>query len=329
MTKENIDSRLHAKHFIDKLNEASERHNIKYENIEIMNSRRINSIEGSVRCASGHVGNFPPICGADGCLRTLVRQASGSNMKDSFQHKHNLDFVNRIAGWCDAQTHAPLARDLSVMQWDHGVVGSVGEIGVYMGKYSSILGFVTNTAIGERFFAADIFENKTRVSQEQGRQLTYINTMKHVGFSPNSADPTKKLYLFSDSSMYLSKLLFLRWNLPAVRMFSIDGGHLRPIVLNDFEKAACVMREGGIIIFDDPFNTHAEVRQAIVDFYDYYGSKAYKPLIYISNKLFICTSDFHTRYMTYIRKHMTTKYKLKEKVDTIFGREGYRYFSRT
>ena len=67
----------------------------------------------------------------------------------------------------------------------------------------------TNTAIGERFFAADIFENKTRVSQEQGRQLTYIDTIKHVGFSPNAADLTKKLYPFSDSSMYLSKLLFL------------------------------------------------------------------------------------------------------------------------
>ena len=308
-------------------NETFERHHTKYESVAILDVRLVNSIEGSVWCASGHVDNFPPICGADGCLRTLVRQASRSNMKDSFQHKHNLDFVNRIAGWCDAQTHAPLARDLSVMQWDHGVVGSVGEIGVYMGKYSSILGFVTNTAIGERFFAADIFENKTRVSQEQGRQLTYINTMKHVGFSPNAADLTKKLYLFSDSSMYLSKLLFLRWNLPAVRMFSIDGGHLRPIVLNDFVKAACVMREGGIIIFDDPFNTNAEVRQAIVDFYDYYGSKAYKPLLYTSNKLFVCTSDFHGIYMAYIRQKLAKKYSMQEKKDDIFVREGHPYFS--
>ena len=201
MTKENLSSRLDARHIIHNFNEASVNHNTKYENIETMNSRLINSIEGSVRCVSGHVDNFPPICGADGCLRTLVRQASGSNMKDIFQHKYNFDFVNRIAGWCDAQTHAPLARELSVMQWDHGVVGSVGEIGVYRGKYSSILGFVTNTAIGERFFAADIFENKTRVSKVQGRQSIY--TMKHVGFSPNSADPAKKLYLFSDSSLKL------------------------------------------------------------------------------------------------------------------------------
>ena len=84
------------------------------------------------------------------------------------------------------------------------------------------------------------------------------------------------------------------------------------------------MRKGGIIIFDDPFNLNAE---AFVDFYDYYGSKAYKPMIYIVNKLFICTSDFHTRYATYIRKHMATKYKFKENVDTIFGRKGHRYFS--
>ena len=45
-------------------NETFERHHRKYESVAILDVRLVNSIEGSVWCASGHADNFPPICGA-------------------------------------------------------------------------------------------------------------------------------------------------------------------------------------------------------------------------------------------------------------------------
>ena len=141
------------------------------------------------------------------------------------------------------------------MQWRSGVFGSVGEIGVYMGKYSAVLAHNVLPSAGERFFAADIFQKKTKVSAELGRLQTYLSNMARWGFSPNASRDEHVLHLWTDSSIFFSKAVLLRWSVPAVRLLSVDGGHIRPVVINDFMRAACVMREGGVIVFDDAFNT--------------------------------------------------------------------------
>ena len=285
-------------------------------------ARRENIASG---CINGHVHGFVPVCGDDGCLRHLTGQISDIRM--TMFTKKRLTAIRTIAGMCDVSFHAPFALDVSHMQWKHGVFGSVGEVGVFQGRYTSVLAAVTQTNAGERLFAADIFQQKTALSVELGTYKPFLQSMKLAGFTLNPTLPENKLYLFSNSSVFLSKNLFLKHDLPAFRLLSIDGGHVRPIVLNDFEKAACVLEKGGIIVFDDAFHPmQPEVRTGIKDFFDMYGATAFLPLVASHNKLFVCTADFYDNYMGYIRKHLANKYHLKEVTDLVFVRKGHRYF---
>ena len=296
----------------------------------VMNSRQFIQLEKAngpnKGCITGHVSGLPAVCGADGCLQTLVKPNDRAIMRDDLRDNATLRFVKQIPGWCYWQTHAPLARDLSVMQWINNVGGSVGEIGVYHGKYSSILALVTDTKLGERFFAGDIFENVTRRSSVLaiGNEEGFFKVMKKWKFTTDSSDPTHRLYCFADSSIYLNKLLFVRWSLPAFRLFSIDGDHESPAVMNDFEKVVCIMRKGGLIVFDDP--NLKTVTVGIANFFDYYGTSGFTTLLKIANKLFVCTSDYYDIYKNYIRAHLARKYKLKETTDDIYTRDGHMYF---
>ena len=296
------------------------------DNTVAVSSGRSNAVKANnENCVAGHVKGYFPICGNDGCLTELTGE--GFKPLDNVFDANRMAVVRKAEGWCAVEFHAPFAYDISVMQWQHGIYGSVGEIGVYKGRYSSILAAVTHTPAGERFFAADIFEMKTALSEEQGRLGEFLNAMKAAGFTKDSTEPASKLHLFAQSSVYLSKMTFINQRLPSFRLLSIDGGHLRPIVLSDFEKAACIVRQGGIIVFDDAlYKPKPEVRQGIEDFFKMYGSDAFKPLAVSYNKLFVCSSDYHATYMDYIRKNLAQKHGLKETDEKVFVGNGLRYF---
>ena len=233
---------------------------------------------------------------------------------------------NRIISWFQTKLQIAFTGAVTDMQWRSGVFGSVGEIGVYMGKYSAVLAHNVLPSAGERFFAADIFQKKTKVSAELGRLQTYLSNMGRWGFSPNASRDEHVLHLWTDSSIFFSKAVLLRWRLPAVRLLSVDGGHIRPVVINDFMRAACVMREGGVIVFDDALNTaHPGVQQGIKDFFDLYGA-IFRPLVAIGNKLFVCTYGHFDIYREYIYKHLLDEFNLKEIKDTRFLGNGSTLF---
>ena len=305
--------------------------------LKLQRSRVSTHSNKSSTCITGHVANFSPVCGADGCLRVINTPVNGgynlqndtvaSVLRSDLSKKWIMLHLHLIGGWCNVDRQMPFTTDISRMQWSHGVYGSVGEIGVYMGKYSSILALNTNTAAGERFFAADIFNKKTKMSTVQGNVNKFLQTMQLWGLSVYSNQSANRLHLWYDSSAFLNKAVFHSWNLPAFRLLSIDGGHVRPIVLKDFEIAACVLREGGIIAFDDALNFHQNgVRFGIQDFFRIHGARAFKPLVFYRSKLFVCTSAYFDLYFQYIRNNLATKYTLIDREDVHFLNNGNRYF---
>ena len=228
-------------------------------------------------------------------------------------------------------THGPLIAAITDMQWSAGVYGSVGEIGVYFGMFSSVLALNTDFDSGERFFAVDVFTHKTKLSEFQGRYDKYVTAMRMWGLTPDGKpNPKKKLYIWHDSSVFISKTLFLTWNIPAVRLLSIDGCHAHPVVLSDFIKAICIMREGGILVFDDAIIPEwPGVTKAINDFYNLFNDDApFKPLLICRNKLYICTSKFYRLYFKYVKDKLAKKFQLTEKVDKYFLKGGHKYFAK-
>ena len=160
-----------------------------------------------------------------------------------------------------AEEHIDITMHLTRMHWHFKIYGSVGEIGVYYGKYASVLATFTATEYGERLFICDIFGNPIHMKLRTylGRKDKFENAMNQVGFSMNHEDESKRIRVFDDSSIYLSKAVYKSMDLPAFRFYSIDGNHFVPYTLHDVEHVTCVLREGGIISIDDFTNKKREI----------------------------------------------------------------------
>ena len=277
------------------------------------------AVDGS-NCISGHVIGMPPVCGENGCLRQL--KDPGTSKSRTFTYtRDQLRNITDIDGFLmGTLIHTYLVSNITQMQRHFGVYGSVGEIGVFHGKYSSILALNTDVISGERFFIGDLFGKIESGSVGFGDFKKVLKHLELVGFSTNPKDDRYKVYVWYDNSMWLSKTLFLRLDIPAFRLLSIDGAHTRPIVLNDFEKAACIMRRGGVLIFDDVrYRWEPEVDQGIQDFFFLYGYTSFKPFLLLTNKLFVCSSDYHGRFIQYIRdSNMIRYFKLKEMNNSLY-----------
>ena len=215
--------------------------------------------------------------------------------------------ANETSGWMDEE-NIDITMHLTKMQWHFRIYGSVGEIGVYYGKYASVLATFTATEHGEKFFICDIFGDPLhmKVIDAVGRKDKFEHTMNQVGFSMNHADKNKRIHVFHDSSIYMSKAVYKTMNLPAFRFYSIDGNHLQPFVLHDVEHVACVLRDGGIISIDD--FTHSVwkgVNKALTYFMKLYGLNVIVPLIEtwkVTCKLYMCTTSWYDTYMRYIEE---------------------------
>ena len=191
------------------------------------------------------------------------------------------------------------------MQWHFKIFGSVGEIGVFYGKFASVLATFTATEHGERFFVCDIFGNPKHMKLKtfEGRKDMFENAMNQVGFSIYHGDEEKKVRVFDDSSAYLSKSVYKTMILPAFRFYSIDGNHFLPYALHDIVHVTCVLREGGIIAIDD-INVRGlkGVKQAVFYYMKMYSADVIVPLIENYKKLYMCTPAWYDTYMKYIEE---------------------------
>ena len=226
-----------------------------------------------------------------------------SSLDPSLRIGNVREVAKNTKGWM-TEAQLEITMHLTKMQWHFKIYGSVGEIGVYYGKYASVLATLTATEYGERFFICDIFGNPIHMKLRTylGRKDKFENTMNQVGFSMEHEDESKRIRVFDDSSMYLSKAVYKTMDLPAFRFYSIDGNHFEPFTLHDVEHVTCVLRDGGIISIDDFTNTNWKgVKGALTYFMKMYGSNVIVPLIE-TWKLYMCTASWYDTYMEYIEE---------------------------
>ena len=261
------------------------------------------------KCAAGHLKGLAPRCGADGCLKIL----EGPNEKVAKDiptlTRYKILFTE---GWLN-EVHIVITKELTTMQWSFGIYGSVGEIGVYFGKYSAVLASFMATDYGERIFICDIFGNQKHMNfkTEEGRKDIFEGVMNVVGFSMFSNKESKHIRVWDDSSLYLTKSLYVAMDLPAFRFFSIDGNHHEAFVLHDLTHVTCILREGGIIAVDDFLNlTWPGVKKAINLFFRMYGTDVIRPSVIQRPKLYFCSASWHSTFMKYIKE---------KKIDKLMG----------
>ena len=179
-------------------------------------------------------------------------------------------FVKPIPGWLHDYT---ALRTLDILDWQtsNGIRGPVFEIGVYAGRYFSLLMFSAQKA-GDEAFGLDTF------------QWVGISDVEKNLASIGPID--KSVHLIKGfSTAYTKADLAPKLKTPP-RFISIDGSHEYEDVMWDLRLAEDLISAEGIVAIDDFINpVTLGVNQAVNTFFSTHRNLA--PVAYIQNKLFL------------------------------------------
>jgi hypothetical protein len=194
--------------------------------------------------------------------------------------------VDPMTGWLDRYA-AKRTLDLLEFQETHEIRGSLYEVGLYHGKYFSLI--ARSAAItGSKAVGVDMFEYLT-IEKFQAyfdekfspKQLAEISDFRWSVLAKPSCD-ISAAQLFGELGS-------------EARFVSVDGSHEYDDVLWDLRVAEQVLAAGGIISADDFINPIClGVTAAIYHFLD--ATPALVPFAHVSNKLFLCRPGWADRY---------------------------------
>jgi predicted O-methyltransferase YrrM len=193
--------------------------------------------------------------------------------------------VEPIPGWLHpdaALFTAHLARAQHAMQ----VVGPTLEIGVYKGKYLSVLYAASQS--DEAIVGVDLF-----IGGSSSEAIAQVRS----NIAAACGDASRLKIVVADSMQLTSESLMAEAGAEPFRFVSIDGGHTAEVVFHDLEIAYPALREGAIMALDDVFNYGTPgVVEGFAEFF-LRRKPALAPFAYCANKVFVTTPQFHARYL--------------------------------
>lgn len=160
--------------------------------------------------------------------------------------------ISRIPGWF-SRTDAQLFVLIDRIQQQHGIMGDLLEIGVYLGKSAALLGYLPRGA--ERLVVCDPFEANVDSSTNIAEQQRYYGNLQLQEFKDNYLrfhDELPEIVATTSSRLRAAAELGRTF-----RFIHIDGSHLYPAVRDDIELARELLVEGGVVAFDDVLAPHA------------------------------------------------------------------------
>lgn len=211
------------------------------------------------------------------------------------------EIVSSIPGWL-VRDAAYLTRFLLKAQ-ESVTVGSVMEIGVYGGKYLSVLYEASRTDPSCRtVLGVDVF---TSIPQSEVSKLVNSACGERDRLDLVAADSTKLTPNF-----VLERLKGLR-----PRFVSIDGLHTAAGVHSDLTLVEKLVAPSAIVAVDDFLNPLAIGVCNGVFSYFLTNTSGLVPLVYSSNKLYLCTRASRARYQTVIAEYATSHLFLPSVLD--------------
>ena len=232
-------------------------------------------------------------------------------------------YVEPIPGWLHHEA-ALFTAHLAGAPRARGIPGPTLEIGVYHGKYLSVLYELSRAdemVVGVDFFSGSDGTKDVKV------------VLSNVAAACGEASRLKMIV--ADSRELTAEKLRAQTGERHFRFISIDGGHTREIVCRDLETSYPLLPPGGIIALDDVFNQGTPgVVEGVAEFFLRDKPKL-APFAHCYNKLFVTTPDFHARYLdearaflelaTWLPTHEQTVKRLREHRASDFKPEMFGY----
>lgn len=202
----------------------------------------------------------------------VLNQDSTIRIGTPEQYQFMKENVHRIDGWLEDYT-ALRTMDLLEWQFKRQCRGPLLEIGVFAGRYFSILARATEQ-FNDRLVGIDTFQ---WISEETVRaNIANLDRGQIRLIKKSTTDMT-------------AEDILVELNGP-VRFISVDGSHEAVDVLHDLEMAEKIISDSGIIAADDFLNPLTlGVNEAINKFF--FTPRRVTPFAYIANKLFLCRPE--------------------------------------
>ncbi len=188
--------------------------------------------------------------------------------------------VDPIQGWLIPQA-AIRTLDLLEFQEARGAGGGVLEIGVFCGKYFSLLLHSANT-MDSAAVGIDTFE------------YAPVNQVIDL-LGRNGADASRVRMLSGYSRNFSAGEVRASLAGPA-RFISVDGSHEKPDVRHDLSLSDALLAEEGIVAADDFLNPLCMGVTEIVIEYLAASAATLVPFAFIPNKLLLCRPGMHDLY---------------------------------
>jgi len=209
--------------------------------------------------------------------------------------------IHKIKGWCVPQLWQaiwPLVPKIGF--------GPVAEIGVFEGKF--LIGLV-KTFDPERKFdhaAIDVFDMQEFNIDKAGEGTATVldANLEAMGLNPARVDKVRADSLTLRQAD--AERLMARHG--KFKFFSVDGCHEVTHTMNDIEFAMSVIDNAGLITVDDYFNPNwPGVMEAVAKMY-LLRNFAFVPLLYIMNKLVLCSLSYHEQYINAVQSYVKTSH---------------------
>jgi hypothetical protein len=198
-----------------------------------------------------------------------------------------------VPGWLHSYS-AAFITDLSRIQTGNGIIGSVAEIGVHMGRLFILLKLLTQDS--EQAIAIDIFGDQHLNTDRSG-----FGDQDHFLHNVAEHASMERLVVLQRSSLEVKADDILR-RVGRCRLFSIDGGHTEDCTLNDLRLAEGALAEDGIAILDDYFNeSWPDVSTGAARFFCD-PMTGLRPFAITPNKLYLARPAYHALYLTELRR---------------------------
>jgi hypothetical protein len=196
-----------------------------------------------------------------------------------------MSVVHSIPGWLIDYT-ALATMDILRFQEKSGISGCLFEIGVYAGRYFSIL-LRSALMSGSTIVGLDTFQYI-----DQDSVVAILNSF--------AADYGKSFLIKGPSSEWNARDLITQLGEPA-RFISIDGSHDKLDVLWDLRLAEELTSKEGVVAVDDFLNPVAlGVNEAVNQFF--LQPRNLVPWAYLPNKLFLARRAWANRYKTFLEE---------------------------
>lgn len=161
-----------------------------------------------------------------------------------------LAAIESVDGWL-----SPAATEISHVlldyQYEVGTVGGVLELGVYKGKYLSVLAALTASTptpvVGVDAFLARVGEPLEDRWRDHAIEEIYRVIDEIAG-------STHRLIILSQYTQTVDPVSLLGHSPHGFRFVSVDASHEADDVCHDLRLARSVLAEGGVVALDDAFN---------------------------------------------------------------------------